>query len=75
MNGVRRPERRSSPNSTAHAKALTGRRAAGYDAVQRKAMRFFFDMRVPDVAVLSGQTPVFVVLGSSASNPVTVAVN
>jgi uncharacterized protein (TIGR03437 family) len=33
------------------------------------------NVRVPDVAVLSGQTPVFVVAGSSASNPVTVAVN
>jgi uncharacterized protein (TIGR03437 family) len=33
------------------------------------------NVRVPDSPVLSGQTPVFVAIGSSASNAVTVAVN
>ena len=33
------------------------------------------NVRVPDSAVLSGQTPVFVAIGSNASNAVTVAVN
>jgi uncharacterized protein (TIGR03437 family) len=33
------------------------------------------NVRVPDSAVLAGQTPVFVAIGSNASNAVTVAVN
>ena len=33
------------------------------------------NVRVPDGAALSGQTPVFVAIGSNASNAVTVAVN
>jgi uncharacterized protein (TIGR03437 family) len=33
------------------------------------------NVRVPDSATVSGQTPVFVAIGSSASNAVTVAVN
>jgi uncharacterized protein (TIGR03437 family) len=33
------------------------------------------NVRAPDSAVLSGQTPVFVAIGSNASNAVTVAVN
>jgi uncharacterized protein (TIGR03437 family) len=33
------------------------------------------NVRVPESAALSGQTPVFVTIGSNVSNPVTVAVN
>jgi uncharacterized protein (TIGR03437 family) len=33
------------------------------------------NVRVPDSPVLSGQTPVFVAIGSHASNAMTVAVN